>query len=591
MTEHTYSVITSLNSVAASMVDQETGVRGFLLSGDEAFLEPQKKGASRFRESLDRVRSLTVDNSAQQRRLDEVESLARQWSQKVVETELPLMRNPATREQARSIENSGVGKAAMDGIRAKVAEMVADERALLKDRRAAADEAADTASLMTVGGGILVLLVALIALAIVHTGVVRPVRSIRDAMLRLSEGDRASDIPHLRRRDEIGEMAGAVATFREAAIRNHELEQEAVASRERAERERIRLTEAAEAAAQARLNEATAGLAAGLRKIAAGDLSFQLDEPFAPDFEALRHDLNGAVKQLSEALGAVASTTASIDSGSQEISRAAGDLSRRTESQAASLEETAAALDQITANVANSSQRVNEARGVAAEANKSAKSSGEVVANAVQAMERIEESSSQIASIISVIDEIAFQTNLLALNAGVEAARAGEAGKGFAVVAQEVRELAQRSAKAAKEIRELIRQSSEEVGSGVELVRETGTALQTIGQFIATMNQHMEAIATSSREQAVALGEVNTAVNQMDQVTQQNAAMVEETSAAGATLASDAVRLRELVGRFALPGNNDSLRQVARRMAAAQQPRRLPSHQGNLAVKEEWSEF
>ncbi len=168
------------------------------------------------------------------------------------------------------------------------------------------------------------------------------------------------------------------------------------------------------------------------------------------------------------------------------------------------------------------------------------------------AMGRIEESSGQISNIIGVIDDIAFQTNLLALNAGVEAARAGEAGKGFAVVAQEVRELAQRSAQAAREIKDLIGKSTVEVESGVKLVSETGEALKKIEGFIVTINQHMDSIATSAREQSVGLSEVNAAVNQMDQVTQQNAAMVEEASAAGATLANEAGRLRELVSQFQL---------------------------------------
>jgi len=191
---------------------------------------------------------------------------------------------------------------------------------------------------------------------------------------------------------------------------------------------------------------------------------------------------------------------------------------------------------------------------VAIQANENARQSGTVVANAVDAMGKIEQSSNQISSIIGVIDDIAFQTNLLALNAGVEAARAGEAGKGFAVVAQEVRELAQRSATAAKEIKDLIRNSSVEVANGVQLVSQTGEALKTIETYIVTINQHMDAIATSSREQSVGLSEVNTAVNQMDQVTQQNAAMVEEANAAGATLANEAGRLRELVSQFQTGG-------------------------------------
>ncbi|MVA22480.1 hypothetical protein GOZ94_26525 [Agrobacterium vitis] len=317
-----------------------------------------------------------------------------------------------------------------------------------------------------------------------------------------------------------------------------------------AERQRVSLQ--AEAAAQKRLQEATDGLAKGLRRLAAGDLAFQINIPFSSEFEALRHDLNTAVKQLGGTLHAIVGSVGAIDTGSNEISHAAGDLSKRTEQQAASLEQTAAALDEITVNVANSTKRAEEARVVAAQANASASDSGVVVASAVDAMRKIEESSNQVSNIIGVIDEIAFQTNLLALNAGVEAARAGDAGKGFAVVAQEVRELAQRSAQAAREIKELIRSSSIEVQSGVKLVRETGAALKTIENYIVTVNEHMNAIATSSREQSTGLAEVNTAINQLDQVTQQNAAMVEETTAAGAALASETNTLRALIEQFQL---------------------------------------
>lgn len=314
-----------------------------------------------------------------------------------------------------------------------------------------------------------------------------------------------------------------------------------------AEKERLR----AEAMAQA-----TNGLADGLKHLANGNLNFQLTERFTEDFESLRADFNGAVEQLRTTLASVASATASIEGGSREISSSADDLSRRTEQQAASLEETAAALDQITANVSNSSKRAEEARAIAVQANDSAHQSGMVVGNAVHAMSKIQHSSNEISNIIGVIDEIAFQTNLLALNAGVEAARAGDAGKGFAVVAQEVRELAQRSAKAAKEIKDLIKTSTGVVQSGVQLVSQTGEALKTIEAFIVTMNQHMDSIATSAKEQAIGLAEVNTAVNQMDQVTQQNAAMVEEANAAGATLATESAKLKDLVAQFQLGTNS-----------------------------------
>jgi methyl-accepting chemotaxis protein len=404
----------------------------------------------------------------------------------------------------------------------------------------------------TIGGVIAALaVISLVSFVAIRAWLVHPIQALGDAMGRLSGGELSADVSGGERKDEIGAMARAVQVFKDNALKTQALEREAEEQRGLAEGQRHRNAEQERIRAEA-MAEATNGLATGLKHLSSGDLTFTLSRPFADDFESLRADFNAAVEQLRATLGSVAQATGSIDSGSREISQSADDLSKRTEQQAASLEETAAALDEITANVASSSKRAEEARTVAIQANDSARSSGGVVANAVEAMSRIEQSSGQISSIIGVIDDIAFQTNLLALNAGVEAARAGEAGKGFAVVAQEVRELAQRSATAAREIKDLIRNSSAEVDNGVKLVSATGEALKTIEGYIVTINQHMDAIATSAREQSVGLSEVNTAVNQMDQVTQQNAAMVEEANAAGATLATEAARLRELVTHFQL---------------------------------------
>jgi PAS domain S-box-containing protein len=334
----------------------------------------------------------------------------------------------------------------------------------------------------------------------------------------------------------------------------------------------------------------------GLTKLANGDLTCQIERPFAADFESLRHNFNDALKQLSTTLLAVSQSTQEIDTGTMEISRSAQDLSKRTEQQAASLEETAAALDEITTNVTHSSQRADEAMSAAATANSGAVKSARVVADAVSAMARIESSSAQISNIIGVIDEIAFQTNLLALNAGVEAARAGEAGKGFAVVAQEVRELAQRSAAAAKEIKGLIQNSSNEVESGVRLVSETGEALKAIEGNIAAVNERIEAIANAAKEQSVALAEVNSAINQMDQMTQQNAAMVEESNASSGALAHETAALRDLLARFVLGGRAADRHQpkaASRPAASAERQRyRAPQVSGSNALKkEEWSEF
>lgn len=299
-------------------------------------------------------------------------------------------------------------------------------------------------------------------------------------------------------------------------------------------------------------------LASCLTKLADGDLSQALTEPFIPSLERLRTDFNGASDKLRKAMAAVAENARAIAAGSSEIRTAADALAKRTEQQAASVEETAAALEEITTTVKDSSRRAEEAGSLVSRTKQNAEHSGEVVRNAIGAMGQIETSSKEISNIISVIDEIAFQTNLLALNAGVEAARAGEAGKGFAVVAQEVRELAQRSAKAAKEIKSLITASSSHVQKGVALVSETGTALVEIVSEVHAISTNVVAIVEAAREQSIALSEVNQAVNTVDQGTQQNAAMVEEQTAASHSLAREASALFELLEQFRFVGGPKS---------------------------------
>ncbi|MDH6269658.1 methyl-accepting chemotaxis protein [Rhizobium sp. SG_E_25_P2] len=425
-------------------------------------------------------------------------------------------------------------------------------------------------------------------------------------MTTLADGDTDTAIPGAGRKDVIGEMANAVAIFRERTLRARDLEREAEENRERAERERVEMQRRAEAEADTRLRQATGSLAAGLKRLAEGDLVCEINDRFAEQFEPLREDFNASVRQLRDALGAVGRSASSVSAGSAEVSNASSDLSKRTEQQAASLEETAAALEQITSNVTATSKRTQEARDVAQTARSTAGQSGAVVRDAVSAMERIEKSSHQIGQIIGVIDEIAFQTNLLALNAGVEAARAGEAGKGFAVVAQEVRELAQRSANAAKEIKALIANSAVAVGEGVKLVNETGVGLSQIEQLVQSINAHMDAIATAAQEQSTGLAEVNSAVNLMDHATQQNAGMVEEMNAAGVSLADESRQLHDLLARFRLGDQAAMLRQTAQAMRtsapqraapqrparpapAAMAPKRAAS--GGGAVKDDWEEF
>ncbi len=460
-----------------------------------------------------------------------------------------IMAKPGSLDAARAIEASGAGKQSMDAIRSEVADFIGAEKDLLVIRSAAAADAATFAKRTTLAGSALLLLLGGVSLFALSRTLVRPLVAVNDGMKRLATGDTQFTVPALGRHDEVGEMAASLENFRLAIAEKQAAELRLSADQAASEEDR-RLKRAAEEARVAEMAAATTGIGNGLQRLAEGDLTFRLETPFASDFEGLRANFNAAVAQLTETMKAVSMTAASIDGGTQELSVSANDLSKRTEQQAAALEETAAALDQITSNVSSSTKRTDEARTKAEQANVSARRSGAIMNDAVSAMQRIEKSSSEIGNIISVIDEIAFQTNLLALNAGVEAARAGEAGKGFAVVAQEVRELAQRSAKAAKEIKELIKNSADEVATGVRLVTETGSALKIIESHVVDINEQLDAIAIAAKEQSVGLLQVNSAVNQMDQTTQQNAAMVEESTAASASLASEADRLRGLIGQF-----------------------------------------
>ena len=432
-----------------------------------------------------------------------------------------------------------------------------------------------------------------ISTLVARRGIIRPIRDLTGAMAELANGNLDGARVDASRGDEIGEMARAVEVFRNNALAMNELKAQELALHQRSSDLQSSISHVVASAVagdfSGRINKdyqnedlnrfakgvnelvssvdkAIAEVRRVIAALADADLTQTMEGRFQGAFAELQSNVNATMVRLRDTMSNVRSAAGTINDNSAELSSAANDLSKRTEQQAAALEETAAALDEITATVRAASARATEARDMVHETKQSAEKSGEIVRSAVTAMGRIEGSSAKINQIIGVIDEIAFQTNLLALNAGVEAARAGEAGRGFAVVAQEVRELAQRSANAAKEIKTLISASAAEVEGGVSLVRSTGDALLEIENLVNRVNGHVESIATAAREQATALAEINSSVNHMDQMTQKNAAMVEETTAASETLAGESRQLQSILSSFKL---EEEYRSAARTRFAA----------------------
>ncbi|OLP58377.1 chemotaxis protein [Xaviernesmea oryzae] len=463
-------------------------------------------------------------------------------------------------------------------------------QSLAAARAAAIAQSSDTILVLLGATAVCIAVGAALSFRLARKDIVGPIRMMTAVMAEMAAGRPPADIPATDRRDEIGEMARALEVFRanEAQMRSMERQEAALHAQSRDLQVSIsaivsaaaggdfsqRISKSYEDADLQRfatgINELVASVDQGITEVrrvvaalADADLTQQMNGRFQGAFGELQHNVNATMQILSATMRGIQEAGRTITDNSSELSSAAGQLAHRTEQQAASLEETAAALEEITTTVKASTDRAQEASHLVAETKASAQRSGAIVQSAIDAMARIENSSQKISQIISVIDEIAFQTNLLALNAGVEAARAGEAGRGFAVVAQEVRELAQRSAQAAKEIKTLISSSAGEVKGGVSLVASTGEALREIDGLVNRVNEHVTMFARAAQEQASALSEINSSVNHMDQMTQQNAAMVEETTASSEVLASEARRLQAELTRFRLEAGRTASTQRA----------------------------
>jgi methyl-accepting chemotaxis protein len=604
---HTTRILNNVVNIRDALNEQVSALRGYTIHPDERYLKAYKANQSKLHASIADIERIAFTPPTIAT-LNRIKTLYAEFDGEGAAPQFRLASNPETHEHAVAMVKSGYLGSKIADFNEILGKFEEVQSARQVERIALQSATIGSAKTMLyIGGGMMIVISLLMGWLLVR-GIGRPVVAMTGAMNKLAAGDNTVEIPAVGRKDEVGMMAAAVQSFKDAAIEKLRLEGMTAEQHKQAEEERRR-NEAAKAEAAKQLAFVVDSLASGLDRVSHGDLTVRLDQPFPAEYVKLQQDFNAALEKLQDAMASIVRTTHGIKSGTGEISQAADDLSKRTEQQAASLEETAAALDEITATVRKTAEGARHANSVVVNAKSAAEESGEVVRGAVSAMNEIERSAKQISQIIGVIDEIAFQTNLLALNAGVEAARAGEAGKGFAVVASEVRALAQRSADAAKEIKGLISASTAQVDSGVELVGQTGKSLDKIVMQVGEITMIVSEIAASAQEQATGLAQVNTAVNQMDQVTQQNAAMVEQSTAASHSLAGEAQQLATLIARFQVgevASNVEPIRKRAEPVRPAGKPSSKsavaarPAVQGNLAVaeldlpqtrEESWEEF
>ena len=470
---HTYEVMGEANALLESLINIETGERGFALTGKDSSLEPLASGQRGFTEHLQKIRALTADNPTQLDRLKALEGAQQQWLATAINPVIALRRAAAVDGSLDAVvaaEQAGKGKAAMDAMRILLADIGKTESMLLGQRGQEAAALQSRTTWVLLGGGVIAALLACMLAILLTRNITRPLVEAVALAQRVAQGDLSSDIV-VRSQDETGQLMAAL------------------------------------------------------------------------------RDMNTALVGI---VGEVRGGTDTIATASAQIAVGTMDLSSRTEQQASSLEETASSMEELTAAVKQNADNALAARSLASAASSVAVKGGAVVSEVVQTMGSINDSSRKIADIIGVIDGIAFQTNILALNAAVEAARAGEQGRGFAVVATEVRNLAQRSASAAKEIKGLIDDSVEKVGTGSKLVDQAGATMQEVVDSVQRLSAIIGEITDASEEQRLGIEQVNEAISQMDQVTQQNAALVEEAAAAANAMQDQAAQLSHAVQVFRL---------------------------------------
>ncbi|WP_363321745.1 methyl-accepting chemotaxis protein [Sphingomonas sp.] len=507
------------------VLEQQNAARGFAILGKEEFYKTYAENGGKFFETVQKFKEHSTADQ-QHARADALAGEVRDLRVKL-DNVIRLARNPATRGQAGEL--SGVKM--LSKIRALIKDINATQQERVQEK-IEAENAAVLASEWAIwlGGAFSVALSVLLGW-LLSRGIATPVAQMTGVMKTLASGNNKVDVPATDRGDEIGDMAKAVLVFREAAI----------------EKEK---TDAAKKIADAEQQRVVETLEANLSKLAQGDLTSQIDEAFSPAYESVKVNFNGAVTELRNLIGTVMESAATIRTGSNEIAQASEDLARRTEANAASLEETSAAVTQmdgrLKATAASAGRTVERADGAI-----STVSGGRGIADeAVQAMTRVADSAKGIDSVIEGLDKIAFQTRVLAMNAAVEAGRAGEAGRGFAVVADLVSALAMRAEEEAGRARDQLTATQTDIVAAVEMVQKVDSALADISGDVGEVHALLNQMATDNQAQSTAITQISVAIGTMDQSTQQNAAMVEETSAAARNLTGEVAALSEQASKF-----------------------------------------
>ncbi|MGN6376879.1 MAG: methyl-accepting chemotaxis protein, partial [Sphingomonas sp.] len=478
----------------------------------------------------------TADDAEQNKRIAAFVSAVAEWQTGKLSQTIALAANPATRGEAQQL----AGKKQLGEIRKTMKAITDLAEARVKQRAASEREARNAArQAMWLGGGVALLVAGLLAWLLAK-GLAQPVSAMTETMKRLAEGNNGVDVPYTDRRDEIGDMAKALLVFREAAV-----------TKEQADAQKV----IADAAQKLVVDT----LANGLQKVAEGDLTATIEAEFAPEYRVVKANYNRALEGLCQLIGSVKQSAENIGTGSTEIATASEDLARRTESTAASLEQISAAVSQIddrlkagTVAAHRTVERADQAIATVAGGRGRAD-------EAVEAMSRVAESAQGIDSVIEGLDKIAFQTRVLAMNAAIEAGRAGDAGRGFAVVADLVGQLAMRSEEEAKRAREQLTATQSDVVLAVEVVQNVDGALANISGDVAMVHELLGRMAADNQAQSAAISEIAAAINTMDHATQQNAAMVEETSAAARNLNGEVSGMRAQTATFKIGNNQEAL--------------------------------